>query len=216
MLMEADPSYKASLEALPLVDRERLLGGNWKIREAAGLIFRRDWFGFCEANEVGKGQAVRSWDLAATQGGGDWTVGVKIVRVPDPHWWIVDVIRFQGSPRQVRDTIVNTAAQDGPSCHIRLPQDPGQAGKAQAQDLVAALEGYQAKAELETGDKVTRAKPLSAQVEAGNVTVVRGPWTDIYVTEMENFPSDHLHDDQVDASSGGFNHLAKQHEWAFR
>jgi hypothetical protein len=29
--------------SLPLLERERLLGGNWKIRPAAGLYFKREW-----------------------------------------------------------------------------------------------------------------------------------------------------------------------------
>ena len=41
ILMEKDPGYKANLEALPLVERERLLHGNWKIKPAAGLYFKR-------------------------------------------------------------------------------------------------------------------------------------------------------------------------------
>jgi len=35
-LLRANPDYRANLLALPLVERERLLGGNWKIRPAAG------------------------------------------------------------------------------------------------------------------------------------------------------------------------------------
>src|SRR6266542_1859195 len=43
-LLNADPSYRASLLALPYVERERLLGGNWKIKPSAGKIFNRSWF----------------------------------------------------------------------------------------------------------------------------------------------------------------------------
>jgi hypothetical protein len=28
---------------LPLLERERLLGGNWKIRPSSGLFFKREW-----------------------------------------------------------------------------------------------------------------------------------------------------------------------------
>lgn len=41
-LMGADPGYLASLMALPTVERERLLGGNWKIRNTQSLVFT-DW-----------------------------------------------------------------------------------------------------------------------------------------------------------------------------
>lgn len=43
-LMEADPDYLATLEALPPVLRARMLGGNWRIREGAGDMFQRGWF----------------------------------------------------------------------------------------------------------------------------------------------------------------------------
>jgi hypothetical protein len=44
ILMAADPNYLANLLALPTVERERLLGGNWKVKPAAGKIFNRGWF----------------------------------------------------------------------------------------------------------------------------------------------------------------------------
>jgi hypothetical protein len=53
-LMNADPGYLANLMALPLVEREQLLGdkklgGNWKIKPAAGKVFNRGWFEIVEA-----------------------------------------------------------------------------------------------------------------------------------------------------------------------
>ena len=38
-LMKADPSYEASLQALPDVERERLLHGNWKIKNTKAKVF---------------------------------------------------------------------------------------------------------------------------------------------------------------------------------
>jgi hypothetical protein len=42
-LLRVNPEYLAWLLSLPLVKSERLLGGNWKIRPAAGLYFKREW-----------------------------------------------------------------------------------------------------------------------------------------------------------------------------
>ena len=39
-LLRVNPEYFAWLTSLPLLERERLLGGNWKIRPAAGLYFK--------------------------------------------------------------------------------------------------------------------------------------------------------------------------------
>ena len=44
ILMQADPSYLASLMALPAYERERLLGGNWNAKPEAGKVFNRAWF----------------------------------------------------------------------------------------------------------------------------------------------------------------------------
>lgn len=39
VMMDADPGYMANLLALPMVERERLLGGNWKIRWQGQAFF---------------------------------------------------------------------------------------------------------------------------------------------------------------------------------
>ena len=43
VLLRAYPEYPAWLLSLPLLERERLLSGNWKIGPAAGLYFKREW-----------------------------------------------------------------------------------------------------------------------------------------------------------------------------
>jgi hypothetical protein len=40
-LLQVNPEYLAWLLSLPLLESERLLRGNWKIRPAAGLYFKR-------------------------------------------------------------------------------------------------------------------------------------------------------------------------------
>jgi phage terminase large subunit-like protein len=49
---------------------------------------------------------------------------------------------------------------------------------------MAMLAGYVVHAERPTGDKVTRARPFAAQVEAGNVALVRGAWNLAYLDEL--------------------------------
>ena len=67
ILMEKDPGYKANLESLPLVERERLLHGNWKIKPAAGLYFKRVQIGSILNTMPDDIVAIaRGWDLAAT------------------------------------------------------------------------------------------------------------------------------------------------------
>ncbi|WP_408737352.1 phage terminase large subunit [Acetobacter senegalensis] len=155
---------------------------------------------------------VRRWDLAATRAStrpnADWTVGVKMMRLSDGRFCVADVARLRGDPAQVEAAILATAAQDGPQTEIILPQDPGQAGVAQARYLTGKLAGYRVRTVRESGDKATRAAPFAAQVNAGNVLALRAAWTPAFLEELAAFPAA-AHDDQVDAAAGAFTALTE-------
>ena len=149
----------------------------------------------------------RGWDLAATAQIGtrdpDWTVGVKIARLPTGGYVVLDVFRDRGGPDEVDNWIVNLATQDRmdtPGCKISIPQDPGQAGKAQVLAFTRLLTGHSVESSVETGDKATRAAPVISQINAGNLSIVRGPWNARFLDELAAFPSGSK-DDQVDALS---------------
>lgn len=205
--------YDATLMGLDVVTREQLLNGNWLIRPAPGLLFRRSMFKFLDAAPVDVRARVRFWDRAATEekkaNDPDWTVGVKMSRLHSGQFCIENVVRLRASPANVEKTILATAALDGRETEVHLPQDPGSAGKFEASYYVNALAGYIVKAVPESGDKVSRAQPFSAQCEAGNVSMVRGAWNEPYLQILEAFPSKGIHDDDVDASSGAFKALAR-------
>ena len=213
ILMEKDPNYESNLEALDRVERARLKDGNWNIRESAGMVFRKSDFEIVDAAPKAK-RKTRAWDLAATKktdkNDPDWTVGVLMSEGIDGLYYIEHVERMQESESKVNAAISNTASSDGRSVRIRLPQDPGQAGKSQAAQMVRMLSGYNAEAQTVSGDKVTRARGFAAQSQAGNVKIVRGPWNEALLNELEAFP-DGGHDDQVDAASDAFNDLAAGH-----
>lgn len=210
-LMAADPGYMANLMALSKVDRERLLGGNWKIRPSAGLYFKRDWVEVIDTAPAGL-RIVRGWDLAATPENGendpDWTTGTKMGIAPDGSYIVLDHVFDRLSPNGVERLIKNTASQDGQQVQIRLPQDPGQAGKSQVMTLTKLLAGYDVRSSTVTGDKVTRFSPFSAQAEAGNVKILRGSWNDRWLSELENFPPENGHDDDADSTAEAFNGLS--------
>ena len=88
----------------------------------------------------------------------------------------------------------------------RLPQDPGQAGKEQAQSYVKFLAGFLVKTIGESGSKESRAEPFAAQWQAGNVDVLIGEWNEMYFNQLESFPESKFKD-MVDASSSAFNEV---------
>lgn len=211
ILMQADPGYLANLNALDAVTRARLKGGNWKIRASAGLLFKRSWCTFIDADKLPAGiEWVRYWDLAATEktesNDPDWTVGLRLGRLSvgsGYQYFVGHAERLQGSPLTVRRAMKNIASADGVGIRIGIPQDPAQAGKAQAQDIITEMSAYDCRASIESGDKVTRFGPFSAQAEVGNVFIVKGDWNEPYCSSLESFP-DAKHKDDADASSGAY------------
>jgi predicted phage terminase large subunit-like protein len=176
-----------------------------------GGLFQRAWFKPIAV--LPPGNAVRSWDLGATDGGGDPTAGVKMVRNSEGHFIIAHVRRGRWSPAKVEAEIKLHAATDGVPCVITIPEDPGAAGKAYAEIMVTKLPGYAVKRKRPTGDKVTRATALATQAEAGGVFFLmtgdaeKDAWVEPFLDEIEVFPAG-AHDDQVDAAADAFNELA--------
>ena len=218
-LTSADPDYKANLLAMSRVMRERLLHGNWKVRPSAGMFFRRTDVNIIDSVPDDVVKWVRRWDLAATEPSEvspdpDWTAGVLMGRRKDGRYVIAHVDRVRQRSQKVRELVKKCAENDQQllagiydkpiMVKIGLPQDPGQAGKEQAESYVSELAGYATEIIRETGDKATRADPFAAQWQAGNVDIVRGAWNEAFFGELEAFPTKGVHDDQVDAGSGAF------------
>ena len=220
VLMAKDPLYMANLKALAEIDKERLLYGNWKIRPAAGMYFKTENFTFVDAVPKNIVAYARSWDLAATEPtplnpDPDATAGVLMGLLDDGRVIVLDVKRKQIKANDARNLLRNMAAIDQGKykfVQITIPQDPGQAGKAQAQSLVSMLAGYSVEIVSPTGSKEVRATPFASQVQAGNVLILKGEWNDMYLSELESFPES-KHDDMVDASSDAFNKLMNSRSW---
>lgn len=223
ILMEKDPSYMANLKALSIVERERLLYGNWKIKPAAGLYFPRNKVNLIEEIPNDVKQWVRAWDFAATEdrknteNGAAYTAGVLIGKRKNNSYVVVDVINRRMNASEVRQTVLNTAKTDKAkykNVKIRLSQDPGQAGKDQAEQYIKLLSGFSVSIVRETGSKETRAEPFSAQwiglqgTEKGNVFVLLSDWTESYLSQLESFPEG-KYKDMADASSNSFAELTK-------
>jgi len=179
-----------------------------------GGMMKRDDFKIIDAADVPKGGViVRGWDLAATDAreanakNASWTVGLRL-RYVKRKIYVEDVIRFRGSPHKVRTKMRTAADQDGRIVIIDFPQDPGQAGKAQAQDIAADFPDRRAYYSPESGDKTVRAEAPAAQVEAGNVYLVRGAWNGLFLDEAAAFPGSTFKD-QIDALSRAYHRAVR-------
>lgn len=151
---------------------------------------------------------VRGWDLAGTDDAGDYTAGGAIYEVSGmPYRYVIaDIKRIRGGPEKVEALLKETAKSDGPRVRISIPQDPGQAGKSQVRYLTNSLSGYPVSSSLESGSKEDRAGPLAAQMNVGNVAMLRGEWNLPLMNELANFPNG-KYKDQVDSLSRAFSEL---------
>lgn len=174
--------------------------------QEGGKMFSIEHFKIVEAAPAKLGRHVRYWDKAGTQGGGAYTVGVHMAKTLDNQWIVLDVKRDQLSALNREKLIQQTAKVDGASVTIWLEQEPGSGGKESAEASVRGLSGYTVKVERVTGAKESRAEPYAAQVEAGNILLLKAPWNKAFIDEHETAP-DGLYKDQWDSAAGAFNKL---------
>lgn len=165
---------------------EFLVESQHELDATTGYFFNHEAFGKVPTLPRG-GQGMRfcrAWDLAATQNGGDYTVGaLHAWDIETKVEYVVNVVRGQLSSGNVRNLIKATARQDAEkygSVIYHLAQDPGQAGKDQAEQMQALLsdlkreleaegiKGLKVKIEPVTGRKGVRARGWAKQIEDGN------------------------------------------------
>ncbi len=204
-LLAKDPDYLANLLALPWVERQRLLGGNWDIKPVAGTLFKREWFPRVPMPDRAL-RAVCFWDFATSfdQKSADWCVAVKLLQVADAQFVVSQVFRFRATPAQLETELLRVARLV--NCPIRYFRDPGQAGLYQDAKVRQILAGFDVSGLLSPVSKLERALPLARGVEFGQVSLVESDWCNSFTSELESFP-DGAYDDQVDAAAGAYAYL---------
>lgn len=217
-LTDSDPQYESKLKLLGNVYGERLLKGNWNIKSSGGNIFKESYFKILNHIDLKDIVSIcRAWDLAASEktdenNNPDSTSSCLMARLKSGDFCILDVTNDSLSPRNVRKKITDMAKLDALNYKdinykIFLPQDPGQAGKSQADSYIRMLSGYVVETDTVRGSKVTRVEPFTIQCEHGNVYMLKAQWNKSYVKQMVCFPYG-VHDDMVDSTGDAFKMLS--------
>lgn len=219
-LVAKDPEYlNRATTGLPSYLKKAWREGDWDISFEAGMYFaREDFQGKIVSHIPGIVKEIRVWDRAATEPSDknqdpDWTAGVKIGVSAKGDFYILDVIRFRKRGGDTEDIIKLTAQTDGRRCEVGIVQDPGQAGKDQADAMVKKLPGYITRVFRESGKKYTRWEPLSAALQNGIIYLKEAHWNSDFIEELvflTQDDNDYDHDDQADAASLAFSALAKK------
>lgn len=236
-LLRKAPEYLAELNALPEVERARLLHGNWKIRAQGSMYFQREWLR--KADKVPLQAAVaRGWDKAATEPSEvnrepDYTVSVKMYRDLNNEFYITGdyvpdgfddkdpniVGRFRKTAGK-RDNIIKAQAEyDGGDCHVIFPQDPSAAGKIEFTESAKKLvtSGFQVHKDPKPTQmsKLQRFLPFASACENGLVHIVESTFTPqallAFYSELEKFDGERStrtkKDDWPDATATTYNYL---------
>lgn len=197
-----------------VVDRDKKVMGEYAVAgqfqqrpvPKSGGEFQTDMITTIDAIPHGALAWCRGWDLGATTTG-DYTAGVKLGKLADGRFIVVDVKRDKLRSHE-RDALMKATAENDGRGRVKqsIPQDPGQAGKSQVLAFATLLAGHSLEFSTETGDKVVRSTPFASQVNVGNVVMLKGPWNKDFIDELQLFPNG-VNDDQVDAASRAFNAL---------
>lgn len=154
-------------------------------------------------------KSARVWDLAATESGGDFTVGTLQHYCPAlDHAFISDIKRDQLSPSQVEALVRSTAIEDGQDVDVLIEQEPGASGKSLVEHYKRSVlpEFTVVPVSPQGREKKVRAQPFLAAAEAKKVFLIRGKWNDEFIDEFDEFPG--MFDDQVDTAAAGYTYLS--------
>src|SRR5690625_2965942 len=146
ILKQSNPLYKSNLEALPTVERERLLHGNWFARPVGSTYYKRE--DLTEIVEVPPdsdfSKIVRAYDFAGTlpHDGNretDYFASVKMGKLHTGDYVILEVVRTRITFGDWEQHILDNAFRDGNKVEIILPQDPNAAAKAATSLLARSI-----------------------------------------------------------------------------
>jgi len=178
-----------------------------------GAMFRPEWLDTVDRIPGKVIARVRYWDKAGTDGSGDYSAGVLMAMTSDKHFYIEHVAREQMSSyrrnKKMARLIDADLERDGPTVKTYHEVEPGASGKEAAVNTVKELDGRAISPDpAGNKSKEVRAMALATACEARMVHLLRAEWNQKYIEELMMFPKG-VHDDQVDASAGAYNKLAR-------
>lgn len=182
-----------------------------------GNLFKRAWFTARVpslppgASLIGR---VRGWDQGATQDAGDETAGVRMSLSRSGTIYVEHCIAGRWSAATRDKTIKTTMGADSdlgaPRTIHQFEQEPGSAGKGEAERQRRDFSPFPSRFTRSTGSKLVRAQGFMAAAEHGKVVLVEGPWVEEWLDELCAWSGrDGETDNRVDASSVAFNGLPK-------
>jgi predicted phage terminase large subunit-like protein len=175
-----------------------------EIIEMAGEIINPSWFNLIEYIRPVEG--VRYYDLAVSvKTSADYTASA-LCSFSGQDFCINHMGLFKLTYPELRHKIIEQAEQDGTGITIAIEQSGQQQAIIDDLQGITELKRFTIQAHKPTGDKLARAMPWVSRAECGAVKVCMAGWNKEFFEQCSSFTADdsHLHDDMVDAVSGGY------------
>jgi predicted phage terminase large subunit-like protein len=160
--------------------------------------------------QTGRITWVRSWDLASTKDGGDFTTGPLLAwDKMDKRLYIVQMPRGQWSAGRVETQFKYYDEADDSAIPWIIEQEPGSQGEYAVEHFrkLAPKRRIIEMKSASSGAKLLKAEPFLAETERKGVYMLKAPWNRAFLDEFASFPEG-MNDDQIDAIANGYNQLA--------
>jgi predicted phage terminase large subunit-like protein len=162
---------------------------------------------------------VRVWDLAASEGKGDWTTGTLMGRGSDGHFYVLDRERGRWATDVVERHVLDAAKRDGYEIPILIEEERNGAGKTVLEAYKRKLVGYHVDKAKAEGSKQSRATPYSNEQRKGNIYLPADkPWLKEWREEHVQADGDRKwprHDDQIDTGAYAYKFLTEAGDTIF-
>lgn len=149
---------------------------------------------------------VRAYDNAATDEAGAYSVGTLMGIRADGKVTVFDIWRERVDSAGRLKKQLEIARADGIEVVVKIPQDPGSAGKFEAWFTEQQLESFTVVVQSVSGSKEMRAMNYSSAVKSGDVEFIEADRNAAAKREMRDFPLSE-YKDIVDSSSDAYNYL---------
>jgi predicted phage terminase large subunit-like protein len=184
----------------------------------AGMFPEDRWVKLPRAEWPERFVATRVWDIAGTEGSGDFTVGAYLSKDFGGRYYIEGRYREQVGPEEGISQVKKHAEVDGHGVTILIEQGKSGSEKQLIEFYQQHLPGYTVEPAKTDGTKEQRALTYSVLQRQGNVVLPAdeedAEWVEKWIKEHKGMMGDGRrprHDDQIDVGAYAVRWLA-QHE----
>jgi hypothetical protein len=215
-LNRKDPGYRANLQSLPFVERERLLGGNWNVVDAEGAEWPAEYFNDIYVDRfpderlitvVALDPSLGKIDMATETREGDFSAFVAIAKGLDGRYYIDANLAKRDVRKIVDDGIrwMQYIQPDAFGCeYTGFQAILGELFLPELEKIkltgifpIHTKESLGARGRLPKKEVRIRTR-LTQPLATGRLKFVRTPGTSLLLEQMRAFPI-HKHDDGPDA-----------------